>query len=131
MSGYSTKITDLPDNTSSHILNDLKEDISIISDDEDQDQEIEQVQEKEYILKKKKSKKSKILSEKNLKIIYDSIIVFIIVLIASNQQLLYKIPYLTNYIQNSGSIMYNIIIASITMLVYIIVKVLLDYFNKN
>jgi len=129
MSEYSTKISDLPDNTSSRVLNDLREDISIISESEDQDLEPEQVElQKEYFLKKKKSKKSKIFTEKNLKIIYDSILVFVLMMNTNNQQILSKIPYLVNYLQNPGSLMYNAIIATITAILYIIIKVLLEYY---
>jgi hypothetical protein len=135
MSEYSTKISDLPDNTSSRVLNDLRDDISIISDDEDEDQDPEPEQEevkvrKDFFLKKKKSKKTKFLSEDNLKIIYDGIIVLILVLLVSNQQLMSKIPYLTNYIQNSGSMTHNIIIAVITAVLYIIVKMVMQYYKK-
>lgn len=135
MSEFSTKISDLPDNTSSRILNDLKndEEISIISESEDQDQEPEQQVEQFDTLKKKKTKKSKILSEKNLKIIYDSVIVFVLTFITNTEQshlLLSKIPYLASYLSDNGFIS-NIIIAIIVALMYIIIKVSLDYYYSN
>lgn len=124
----STKISDLPDNTSSKILNDLKneDNDSIISETDEIEEDDNNLN---YSLKK--TKKSKILTTQNIAVLYDACIIFVLVFVMTNKyslSVISKIPYLTNYAPHS--MIYNIIIALIVSIIYIAIKFLTMYYDK-
>lgn len=120
MSQASTKIEDLPDNnkeTSSQILQELNDDISQTSDEE-----YTTPKETKKLLKNNKGF-SYINWEHVLKYGKDALIVFVIIFIISNNNIISVIsnlPYIKSY--EPHSIIYNIIISLIVSLLYFITK---------
>lgn len=110
----STKIVDLPDNTSEQILNDLNIDddtLSLISEP--------------TIVNKTVNK----FSSKTMEIYKEAAIVFALVFVLSNKSVisfLYKLPYINTFAPHS--LYFNALIALIVSIIYIAIKHLIKFY---
>lgn len=109
----STKIIDLPDNkdTSSNILNDLNDDVSVIS-------------ENETVIPTNITPVSSFIDyDELLNSLKDASLVFILVFILTNSSiisLLSKLPYISSF--EPHSMIYNGIISLVISIVYLVIK---------
>lgn len=114
----STKIADLPDNkeTSSNILNDLNDDVSVISENEP----VVSISESTPL---PPSSSSFIDYDELINSLKDASLVFILVFILTNSSiisLLAKLPYISSL--EPHSIIYNGIISLVISIVYLVIK---------
>lgn len=133
MSQYSSKISELKDNVSSNILNELNQDdnYSIMSEDQAQSEDNEVTNIKPATKKLKKYKLSFINTfiNKNLQ---DALVIFIIVLISNNKytkNMLSMSSYIATLFETN--INYSLFVALLVMVLYLIYKLITNIYTDK